>query len=98
MTKSQLKTKRGTCKVTFELPKDVRADSAAVLGDFNGWDEQATPMKRKRDGSFSASVNLETGKEYRFRYLLDDARWENDWEADAYVPNAFGTEDSLVRT
>lgn len=98
MTKNQLKTKQGTCKVTFELPNDVRADSAAVLGEFNNWDEQATPMKRKRDGSFSASVSLETGKEYRFRYLLDNARWENDWKADGYVPNAFGTEDSVVRT
>jgi 1,4-alpha-glucan branching enzyme len=98
MTKSQIKAKRGTCKVTFELPRDVLADSAAVLGDFNNWDGRATPMKRKRDGTFSASVNLEAGREYRFRYLLDSTRWENDWDADAYVPNVFGTEDSVVRT
>lgn len=98
MTKSQLKTRRGTCKVTFELPREVEAGRAAVLGDFNNWDGGATPMKRKRDGSFSATVNLEAGKEFRFRYLLDDTRWENDWDADAYVPNRFGTEDSVVKT
>ncbi len=98
MTKAQLKSKKGVCKVTFELPKDVEAESAHVVGDFNNWDTQATPMKRKKDGSFAAAVNLETGKEYRFRYLLDSDRWENDWNADAYVPNGFGTEDSVVRT
>lgn len=98
MTKSYRKTKNGGCKVTFELPKDVGAGSANIVGDFNNWDERATPMKRKRDGSFSAAVTLEAGKEYRFRYLLDDTRWENDWGADTYVPNIFGSEDSVVRT
>jgi hypothetical protein len=32
----------------------------------------------------------------RFRYLLDGERWENDWTADAYVPNSFGSDDSVV--
>ncbi len=32
----------------------------------------------------------------RFRYLLDGERWENDWAADGYVPNPFGSEDSLL--
>ncbi len=98
MTKAQLKTKKGVCKVTFELPKDVEAQTASLVGDFNNWDPHATPMKRKRDGGFSIAVNLESGKQYRFRYLLDNARWENDWKADAYLPNSFGTEDSIVRT
>ncbi len=98
MTKGYLKDKNGVCKVTFELPREVGAQNAYIVGDFNNWDERATPMKRKRDGSFTAAVNLEAGKEYRFRYFLDDARWENDWHADAYIPNAFGTEDSVVRT
>jgi len=31
-----------------------------------------------------------------FRYLVDGERWENDWAADAYVPNPFGGEDSVV--
>jgi hypothetical protein len=29
---------------------------------------------------------------------VDGERWENDWAADAYAPNAFGTEDSVART
>jgi hypothetical protein len=53
-------------------------------------------MKKLKDGSFSATVSLDAGNKYRFRYLLDGERWENDWEADAYLPNEHGTEDSIV--
>ncbi|MDX1655300.1 MAG: isoamylase early set domain-containing protein, partial [Candidatus Competibacteraceae bacterium] len=49
------------------------------------------------DGSFTVTVNLESGKEYQFRYLLDGERWENDWEADKYVP-AGGHDNSVVVT
>lgn len=98
MTKSSSKNKKGACKVTFELPKAIGAQTVAVLGDFNDWDPNATLMKRKRDGSFSVALTLEAGKQYRFRYLLDRERWENDWRADHYLPNAFGTEDSVVST
>ena len=41
--------------------------------------------------------DLETGREYQFRYLIGNDTWENDWEADAYTPNEFGTEDSVVK-
>ena len=54
-------------------------------------------MQHRRDGRFSVTVTLEAGRHYRFKYLLDGSRWENDWAADAYVVNQFGTEDSLVK-
>ena len=84
------------CKVTFELPADVNAESAFLVGDFNDWDESAQPMKQRKDGSFSTAVSLITGQTYHFRYLLDGERWENDWEADNYVPNIHGSDDSIV--
>ena len=84
------------CRVTFELPADVNAESAALCGDFNDWDKEALPMKKLKSGVFKVAVTLETGREYRFRYWLDGERWENDWEADAYKPNEFGSDDSIV--
>ena len=85
-----------TCRVTFKLPADVQAESASLLGEFNEWDASATPMKQLKDGSFSATVSLSAERPYRFRYLLDGERRENDWAADDYQPNAFGTEDSII--
>ena len=42
------------------------------------------------------TVGLDAGRAYRFRYLLDGQRWENDWAADAYQPNGFGGDDLVV--
>jgi 1,4-alpha-glucan branching enzyme len=83
-------------RVTFELPPGMNAQEAYLCGEFNDWDEKSHPMKRRKDGSFTATVSLKSGQSYRFRYLVDGARWENDWAADAYVPNEFGSEDSVV--
>jgi 1,4-alpha-glucan branching enzyme len=67
-----------------------------IVGDFNKWDTKATPLKRMRNGDFSVTLELEKGREYRFRYLIDNVKWENDWHADKYLPNAFGCDDSVV--
>jgi 1,4-alpha-glucan branching enzyme len=87
---------RDLTSVTFELPAAVGARRAYVVGDFNGWSTSATVMKPRRDGRCTTTVRLANGRPYRFRYLLDDGRWENDWAADGYVPNPFGTDDSVV--
>lgn len=85
------------CRVTFKLPAEVQAVTAVLCGDFNNWDIEDSPMKRLKDGGFSKTISLPAGQSYRFRYLLDYSRWENDWEADAYVPNVHGSEDSLLQ-
>ena len=46
--------------------------------------------------TWSITVEMLPGRTYRFRYLLDDARWENDWEADDYVENPHGGQDSVI--
>ena len=84
--------------VTFALDPGVAADAVAVAGDFNDWSADANPMARRSDGSFDATMVLEAGREYRFRYVLDGDRWVNAWDADDYAPNVFGGEDSVVRT
>ena len=86
-----------TCRVWFYLPAEVNAREANIVGDFNGWDQRVNPMKVKKDGTFYLGLSLEAGKDYQFRYLLDHERWENDWQADAYVPNDLGEENSVVK-
>lgn len=85
-----------TCRVTFELPPAVDAHTAMLVGDFNDWATDATPMTKRKDGRFSDTVSLAAERSYRYRYLLDGERWENDWEAEAYVTNEHGSEDSLI--
>jgi 1,4-alpha-glucan branching enzyme len=96
LVKNYTKT-REKCRVTFKLPAEAEAGSAALVGDFNDWNESKCPMKRLKDGSFSVTITLDAGRQYRYKYLLDNTRWENDWVADSYAANEFGSEDSLVQ-
>lgn len=85
----------GTVTVTFRLPAVVNAERINVVGEFNRWSTVADPMERGEDG-FVASISLPVGRTYRFRYLLDGERWENDWAADSYVANHLGGDDSVI--
>ena len=84
------------CKVTFRLPKEAvgYASDVYLMGEFNNWNH--TPLQKLKNGEFKVTLDLEPGKEYKFRYLIDGKKWENHWNADKYVPNAYGTEDSVV--
>ena len=96
--KKQYLKSKPICKVTFKLSKEEAqcADKVFLVGDFNDWQKQALPMKRLKNGGYSASLDLPTDKEYQFRYLLDNEKWENDWAADAYVPSPMSFEDNSV--
>lgn len=85
----------GRVLTTFRLPDVVGAVEAAVVGEFNDWSATANPMDHVGD-EYVACVALVPGRAYRFRYLLDGRRWVNDWAADAYVPNEFGGDDSVI--
>jgi hypothetical protein len=87
-----------SCRVTLRLPKKAvgAAKRVTVAGEFNDWDRDTMPMKRLENGDFEISFALRTGRIYRFRYLIDNCRWENDWSADGYAPNPYGCDDSLL--
>jgi 1,4-alpha-glucan branching enzyme len=89
--------KKGLVRVTFELSSTLWAERVNLVGEFNDWDTTATPMTRTRsDANWKARVELEEGKRYRFRYLVDGKEWLNDWHADDHVENPFGSYDSVV--
>jgi 1,4-alpha-glucan branching enzyme len=87
----------GRVRVTFELPSALRADRVNLVGAFNDWDTTATPMTRQRaTGTWKVTVALEACRRYTFRYLEDGNEWRNDWHADDYQENAYGSRDSVV--
>ncbi|HMM27348.1 MAG: isoamylase early set domain-containing protein [Chloroflexota bacterium] len=92
--------KRGTVKVDFVLPSAIAAEasSAYLVGDFNNWDESATPMTKLKNGTFKVTLELEPGRDYKFRYLVNGDQWHNDWDADRYEPNPFSGDNSVVST
>lgn len=97
LQKQYLKSKP-VCKVRFKLNKaDADGASSAVLvGDFDGWSPEGVAMRKLKDGSFSAQLDLESGRKYRFRYLLDGAIWTNDPDADAYEFCSFADDHNFI--
>lgn len=96
--KKYLKTKK-ICKTSFQLRGEESggAETAFLVGEFNDWSLHTLPMKKQKDGSFKLVLDLEIGRSYQFRYLLDDNRWENDWNADKYERSDFGNcENSVI--
>ena len=88
-----------TANVTISLPKAAVATAKTVVavGDFNNWNvENATPLKKQKDGSFAATLELEAGKAYQYRFLLNGETWENAWDAPQYVASPFGGDNSVV--
>jgi len=97
LRKRYLKT-RPVGKVTFRLPAQAApaARQVSLVGEFNDWDATATPMKRLRNGEFTVTVDLETGRSYQFRYLVENEHWTNDGEADGYRPSGFPEAENSV--
>ena len=97
LKKQYLKTKP-VCKVTFRLSPEEVSDAAHVhiVAEFNNWSTRQTPMKKLKDGAFTLTLDLETGRDYEFRYLVDDQTWINEAAADNYVPSGFSGSDNAV--
>ena len=96
--KKQVLKSKPVCKVTFRFEKEIAegAEKVALVGDFNNWDTDALEMKKLKSGEFTSLIELEKGKQYQFRYLVNGKEWCNDLKADSYVTNDFGVENCVV--
>lgn len=91
--KTYYKTK-DYCKVKFSF-KAEDAETIEILGLNSDW-ENSIIMSKKKDGTFSADVNLPKDSTHEFKYLVNEALWLNEPEADKEVPNAFGGSNSVI--
>lgn len=95
MLKKTRVKRTGRVRVTFKYPARS-AKSVQIAGQFSDW--QPVEMKRGRDGEWQTIIELEPGRAYEFRYLVDGRQWVNDPAADRYVPNPFGAENCVAVT
>jgi 1,4-alpha-glucan branching enzyme len=80
--------------VQFSLPV-AAASEVAVVGDFNGWDMRATPLKKTAGGLWRASVRLKPGA-HVYSFVVDGNRWVPDPAAPTAPGSDFGSPNSLV--
>ena len=90
----RVKTEGEVVLVRFVFDREVEAKKVNLTGDFNGWDEDSLPMEHRDDGHWHLEMTLKPG-DYQFKYLVDGIYYNDDL-ADKYVPNFWGSEDSVV--
>lgn len=86
----------GQSQITFILPANYRHLPISVVGDFNQWNPAAHPFHRCSNGSYRASIILNHGQRYAFRYLSANGEWFNEGMADAFEENGFGRDNSVL--
>ena len=94
----RIPAKNGTVKVQFVLPEERLVGAVSVVGEFNDWNPRSHPLRKRTNGTRSASVTLESGRRYAFRYLAEGGRWYDEETADSAEPNDYGTWNSVVTT
>ena len=88
----------GKVRVTSTLPPREGEEWVCVVGDFNGWEQQTTLMRRNGAGEWEVERDLAPGRMYYYRYLVNGHVWRCDPAADAHIRNPFGPDYSLVST
>ncbi len=99
LSKTFIKSKN-KYKVTFTLPVEAspEAGEVKILGEFNDWSWDNAPTLEKQKKNYKVALELEPGKSYEYRYLVDNAYWVNDAIADHYVPSPFIDAENCVVT
>ena len=96
LKKRFFKTKE-ECEVTFEYA-GTEANDVALVGEFNDWYPLSMKKAKKKGSPFRIKIRLPKNGNYQFRYILDQQEWVNEESADAFWPNEFGEENSVVTT
>jgi len=91
--KTYYKTK-DYCKVKFSFTVE-NAETIEILGLNSDW-ENSVIMSKKKDGSFTADVNLPKDSKHEFKYLVNETEWINEPGADSMEPNVFGGSNSVI--
>ena len=81
-------------KVVFTLPD--AGEPVSVVADFNGWDPDAHPLRKRSNGVRSVAVMLPPARSTRFRYVPRTADYFDDPDGDGLEPNGYGETHTLL--
>ncbi|PYM05001.1 MAG: hypothetical protein DMD82_12670 [Candidatus Rokuibacteriota bacterium] len=85
----------GATAVTFVF-RAPGASRVSLVGDFNGWNPEATPLRRATLGdTWIAEVPLERGL-HAYAFVIDGSDWAPDPSAPLAAEASFGRRNSLV--
>lgn len=75
--------------------RNEKARSVAVIGSFNGWSPNDSPMRPVAPGEWEISLHLPPGR-YAYRFILDSATQVLDPNCPTEEPDGFGGKNSIL--
>jgi hypothetical protein len=88
----QLPVSDTVVKFVFIAPS---ASSVSLVGDFNGWDGEKTPMLRtSKDGVWIATLPMAAGR-HLYAFLVDGTKWIADPSAPVAPDDGYGHANSV---
>ncbi len=82
-------------RLVFTFHDDV-ATSVSVAGDFNGWDQRATPLQRNKTGLWSTEILVPRAGQFQYKFIVDGRRWIEDPANGMKAPDNYGGLNSLL--
>ena len=75
---------------------DDAARGVSVAGDFNGWSQIATPLKRNGSGLWSTEIAISHAGRFEYKFIVDGQRWIEDPSNGMKAPDNHGGLNSVV--
>ena len=75
---------------------DDAAQSVALAGDFNGWNQAASKLRKDSSGIWLAEVKTPPAGRYQYKFIVDGERWIEDPSNGMKVADGYGGLNSLL--
>lgn len=75
---------------------DDSASSVSVAGEFNAWNQLATPLKRDSRGLWSTEIELPRAGRFEYKFIINGQRWIEDPSNGMKAPDDFGGLNSVL--
>ena len=75
---------------------DDSAESVSVAGDFNGWSQVATPLKRNDSGLWFTEIVVPEAGRFEYKFIIDGQRWIEDPSNGMKAPDKYGGLNSVL--
>lgn len=75
---------------------DDDAKSVSVAGDFNGWNQLATPLERDGSGLWSTEIAVPHSGRFEYKFIVNGQRWLEDPSNGMKAPDNHGGLNSVL--
>jgi serine protease AprX len=75
---------------------DDSAQSVSVAGEFNGWSQAATPLKRNESGLWVTEIVVPQAGRFEYKFLINGQRWIEDPSNGMKAPDNYGGLNSVL--